>query len=492
MTVVSHGDARAETPARPPHGPARPSELWRSHDRFRLSLRIALAVSLIVCCTMAALGFSLSRHVRDAEIDNAADQSAFYMNVLFAPALRGVATGGPIPEEVMAHLDGTLGDLQERPVLTAIIWWRDGTVAYSTDKAMIGRRFNAAQLESVFAGEVRAHVSDALTDHGARRQQAIGVPLLEIYAPLHDTETGAIFAVGEFYQDASHLLADIRRVSAAIWTTVALATMLMLAMLALVARHARAAVEAHRAELDRRLIEANQLAADNADLLKTAERARVDAFQINEDLLHKIGADIHDGPLQLLGLIMLRLEGIGGQSSSLFQDPVQRTKTVELVARTVRELRDMSSGLTLPEIGALDLEQTIRLAVARHESNTETSVLLQLGELPDVTSMPLRTCVYRLVQEGLSNAFWHAGGVGQEVRATLAGGQVEVTISDTGQVPPGGAGRHKGSGLGLHGLARRVAAFGGSVEAVTLPGGGTRVRGRFPLTYAEPVADGDP
>lgn len=490
--TITRDDGPSEAPKRGRRKAVRTSQLWRARDRFHFSLRIALTVSLIVCCTMTALGLWLSRHVHDAEIDNAADQSAFYMNVLFSPALRGLPTDRPIPSEVMDHLDSTLGYLKGRPVLTVVIWWRDGTVAYSTDKAMIGRQFNAAQLESVFAGTIRAHISDALTDHGARRQEAVGLPLLEIYAPLRDSETDIVFAAGEFYQDASHLLADIRRLNTAIWSTVALATALMLAMLALVAGHARAVVEAHRTELSRRLIEASQLASDNADLLKAAEKARIDAFQINEDLLHKLGADIHDGPLQLLGLIMLRLEGFGEQSRSLLEDPVQRAKTIDFVARTVKELRDMSGGLTLPEIGALDLEQTIRLAVARHESNTETSVLLQFDELPRDTSMPLRICVYRVVQEALNNAFWHADGAGQVVRASLADGGVVVAISDAGQVRPDRPSkRGKESSLGLQGLARRVAAFGGSVEVSAPPGGGTTVTARFPVTRDEQRMDDD-
>ena len=460
----------------------RTSQLWRARDRLHFSLRIVLAISLIVCCTMAALGLWLSRHVHDAEIDNAADQSAFYMNVLFSPALRELAAGAPIPPEAVERLDSTLGYLKGRPVLTVVIWWRDGTVAYSTDRAMIGRRFNAAPLEPVFAGDIKAHISDALTSHGARRQEAVGLPLLEIYAPLRDNETGVVFAAGEFYQDASHLLADIRRLNTAIWSTVALATALMLAMLALVARRAHAAVEAHRAELSRRLIEANRLAADNAELLKAAEKARIDAFQINEDLLHKLGADIHDGPLQLLGLIMLRLEGIGEQSRSLLEDPAQRARTIDFVARTVKELREMSGGLTLPEIGDIDLELTIRLAAARHESNTETTVLLYLGKLPQETSMPLRICVYRVVQEALNNAFWHAGGAGQTVRASLVDGAIVVAISDAGPAQPDTPPKRcKDSSLGLQGLARRVAAFGGSVEVSAPPGGGTTVTARFPF-----------
>lgn len=463
--------------------PAWSAALWRSHYRFASSLQLALAVALIVCGTMAGLGLWLTSQIRQSEIVNAADRSAFAMNVLFAPALHGLSHDQPVPQDVLTRLDDTLAALQDRPIVTAMIWWRDGTVAYSTDRAMIGRNFGTENLQSVFDGNLKAHL-ETLTDHGTERQDAMERPLLEVYAPLHDIETNEVFAVGEFYEDATHLLNDVRRLSMTIWATVIVATGLMLAMLALVASRARSTVETHRAELQRKLVEANELAHENAALLKVAEKARIDAFQINEALLHKIGADIHDGPLQLLGLIMLRLEGPGPQPQGSTQNDTQRMKSMELLARTLQELRDLSSGLTLPEIRELDLAQTIRLAAQRHENITETSVAIELGEMPDTPSMPLKTCVYRIVQEALSNAFWHAEGAGQTVEAALIDNEkVQVRVMDSGPGFSGSPEGHNGTGLGLPGLVRRVEAFGGTIEVDTRQNGGTVVTAEIPLAY---------
>ena len=34
------------------------------------------------------------------------------------------------------------------------------------------------------------------------------LPYFEVYAPIHDPETGALIAVGEIYQDATEILRD--------------------------------------------------------------------------------------------------------------------------------------------------------------------------------------------------------------------------------------------------------------------------------------------
>jgi len=468
-----------------------PSAIRRSYDRFALSLQVAVAIAIIICGTMGALGFWLTTYATEAEIDNTADQSAFYMNMLLVPALRGVERDGPVPADVEQRLDETVNILPSRPIPTAVVWWPDTTVAYSTDKSIMGQKIHSDHLEAAFAGGVIAHLEGGLTDHGVERQEAMGRPLLEVYAPLRDTDTGAIFAVGEFYQDASRLVADIRRLNLTIWLTVAVATALMLSLLGVVATRARTTVELHRSELSHRLDEAQRLAVENARLLDAAEKGKVDAFQINEDMLNKIGADIHDGPLQLLGLIMLRLEGINARSKTLLDAPAERAKTIELASRTVQELRDLTAGLTLPELRGLDMEETVRLAAARHESNTGTTVELQIGELPDTAPTPVKTCVYRVVQEALNNAFWHADGAGQRVSAALSEGQIEITVRDAGRGILAALPKPGGRGLGLSGLGRRVEAFGGTIAISAEPEGGTRVTARIPLGADDSGIDTD-
>ncbi|MFI7490142.1 sensor histidine kinase [Micromonospora echinaurantiaca] len=93
----------------------------------------------------------------------------------------------------------------------------------------------------------------------------------------------------------------------------------------------------------------------------------------------------------------------------------------------------------------------------------------------------LELTVYRVVQEGLTNALKHAG-VGAAVEVTLAheAGAVLVAVVDDGRgrtvVGPAPSGGH-----GLVGMRERVAVYDGSLTAGPRLAGGWQVRARLPL-----------
>jgi signal transduction histidine kinase len=97
----------------------------------------------------------------------------------------------------------------------------------------------------------------------------------------------------------------------------------------------------------------------------------------------------------------------------------------------------------------------------------------------------LELSAHRIVQESLTNVLRHAGHVPATVTVTRAADALEVEVTDpgAGARPPGGTGgpAGPGSGLGLAGMAERVALYGGTLDAGPRPGGGWRVHARLPL-----------
>jgi signal transduction histidine kinase len=88
--------------------------------------------------------------------------------------------------------------------------------------------------------------------------------------------------------------------------------------------------------------------------------------------------------------------------------------------------------------------------------------------------------VYRIAQEALTNVVKHAGDAQASVRVRLGPDGVLVTVSDNGRgtamTGASGASRH-----GIVGMRERAAAFGGTLEAGPVPGGGFRVRAFLPV-----------
>jgi signal transduction histidine kinase len=100
----------------------------------------------------------------------------------------------------------------------------------------------------------------------------------------------------------------------------------------------------------------------------------------------------------------------------------------------------------------------------------------------------LDLAAYRVVQEALTNVIKHTGVARTFVLISWFP-DLEITVSDdggsTGYAGAGGSYPSRSyTGRGLIGLRERVAIYGGSLDAGPRPGGGWRVRARFPLEQA--------
>jgi signal transduction histidine kinase len=91
----------------------------------------------------------------------------------------------------------------------------------------------------------------------------------------------------------------------------------------------------------------------------------------------------------------------------------------------------------------------------------------------------LEAGAHRIVQEALTNALKHAPGAAIDVQVDLGDDALTIVVANAlpGRVGPLAA---SGSGLGLAGMAERVAALGGDLEAGPAGDGGFVLRARLP------------
>lgn len=95
---------------------------------------------------------------------------------------------------------------------------------------------------------------------------------------------------------------------------------------------------------------------------------------------------------------------------------------------------------------------------------------LELGEQPLADAVA--QTVLRIVQEGLTNIVRHAGASRVELRLFRLAGQVHLVLSDNGRGRSALPSAQAGCGLGLAGMAERLAERAGSLEFITPAGGG--------------------
>ena len=448
-----------------------------------LSSQFLAAAAVVLCLSMAVLGTWINRQITRSVLAVSGSAGAAFLDAFVEPLIQDIGPDGRLPAESQKALDALLFDGQpiRRSIITVKIWRLDGTVIYVNEpKDLIGQKFASTDVASAAAGEVIAEFDDMTSRESAHEQQ-LGLSTIEVYAPLHRNTTGEVIAVGEIYENAEILDAQLELGVMRTWIIVCFTTLVMLTVLYLIVRRGSRLISRQRAELQARFRDSQQLAATNEDLRLKAERARLDANAANEELIGRIGLDLHDGPIQILSLLMLRLGRLrnGGPSG----ENAANTAAIEgLTASVIHELRVLSAGLVLPEIGDLEVGETIRLAAERHENLTGTKVDVEFGDLPQHVTGALKICIYRIVQESLNNSFKHAGGVGQRVRAELRGTHIVLRISDRG----GPSSQRKslagdGSKLGMRGIHSRVETFGGTI-AVRSQAGGTIVDVELPIS----------
>ncbi|KZD21170.1 ATPase [Tardiphaga robiniae] len=449
---------------------------------FGLAHQFVLAAAITIAVSMGLLALAISQRIETSMMQTAAEEGALFMEVFLGPAAQELATSRTLSPESVKKLDELLeGRLGERMRLIKI-WLPDATLAYSTNKETIGAKFPSLPIAAAFEGKVSGEF-DYLDEVDNATERHLHVPLIEIHAPLFRAGTKEIIAVGEVYNDGRRLAADLHSIRLFSVGIVGAVTAPMMLILFLIVRRATNMVRDYQTSLMQNVAEAKSLASQNDKLRRIADDARLEAANSNENLLARIGRDLHDGPIQLVSLLILKLTDptTKRRAEAGHRDPPDPAIET-LTTRILSELRSISTGLVLPELEGLTPNEILTLAVRNHEEATGTSVSSQIGALPADLALPLTTCLYRIVQEGLNNAFHHGKGKGQRVEVWADKRSIVIAVSDSGPgVVADLAGRRSRAGLGIAGLRNRVEALKGTFEFISQPEIGTQIRAKLPV-----------
>ncbi len=460
---------------------------------WSLARQFATSASIVLLPAMAMIGLWVSSRIEEAVTQNAAISAALYMESFIEPMTQDLANG-ELSSAATTKLGNILKDtaLGQR-VATFKVWRQGGIIAASSRPELIGRQFTpSAGLQRAWTGQVSADF-DHLPHDEHKAERDLGVPLLEVYVPLRARGTADIIAVGEFYERATVLKSQLAAARMMSWMIVAAVTLSMLTALFGIVRRGSATIETQRRSLERQIAELTTLLNENQRLRTRVQDASARASETTESYLRRLGADLHDGPAQLISLALLRLDEPSTRSASEVTPPLPTDGSIDqgkpVTTRTVltdalREIRLLAEGLAVPEIETQSLRDALRSVILRHEQLTGTTVQFECPEPLDGISSSLRLSAYRFVQEGLSNAFRHAKGMGQSVKVARDGNFLLLIVSDSG---PGFAVTAKAtsSGIGLKGLFNRIESLGGVLQVASEPDRGTKLTARLPLAVGE-------
>jgi signal transduction histidine kinase len=445
------------------------------------STQFVIAAAVILGLTMFFVGKLVSARIESASVKSAAEAGAQYMDTFLEPYVQELSREDNLSAASIKSLDHlTESRSLKHHIVSIKIWRADGTVLYSTNKAITNRKFPMDEITEALKGKVVTDLEGLYEDEN-EFERKLNLPLYEIYAPLRDSNTRKVIAVGEFYEKADSLKREINRVRQQVWVVVGAATLAMLTLLFFIVRRGDKIIQRQQVALRLRLQEQTRLHISNAELQHKMATATQEFSRVNELTLRRIGADLHDGPAQLLTLILIRLDDLAENCSAVDQESLETIRGAATDA--LREVRDLSRGLALPEINEMSLVEELQLVAQRHEQRTGTKVTLTLGLLPKAAPLPLKLCLYRFVQEALNNTYRHANGEGQVIQAQYIDEVLNISVRDSGPGIAADAMLQETSGrtrLGLAGLRYRVESLGG-LFSIDSGASGTSVNAQFKL-----------
>ncbi len=448
-----------------------PGQDWIA--RQTLTVRFLLASGLLILLTATIAGHLIAGIlVRNATNARAAS-TALLVQRMIQPIAQELEVSAQLSDAAVAELDRLFAGPEVRQRFPYLeVWLPDGTVVYSLSKELVGKRFNPPDgLTRALAGEVAAQHADLQA--GEHTERNFTTSYLEIYSPIHDKDTGAVFAVAEIHEDAAVVGDQLLQLQLQSWAIVAATSALVMAGLFGIVHRASMTIEQQRTLLKRRAEEAERTRDEVQELRKRDREASVRLASMNENFARGIGADLHDGPGQLLSYALLQLEPVRVARNRTARDSALHTVSSTL-AEALAEIRIIARSLLLPDIERLDLDQIIARVIRNHEARTGSKVSFEASRAKPELPVAIKTCIFRFVQEGLNNAHRHAGANGQRVECKIVAGTLMLAVLDDGLKADQKPGGHD-TGMGLHGIRQRVESLGGTLTFASREPTGTRL-----------------
>jgi len=225
-------------------------------------------------------------------------------------------------------------------------------------------------------------------------------------------------------------------------------------------------------------------AALGAQETLAGEAAPLVAAAIHQAVLEerqRIARDLHDSVIQSLYSVTLHAEAatrllaagdLATVAAYLHQLQGTAQEALDEMRLLVFELRP----LALEQEGLVAALQA-RLNAVEGRANLETHLTAEeIGRLPNFVEQAF----YRIAQEALNNGLKHARARHIRVYLRQRQGSVILEIHDDGVGFDLATSRETG-GLGLRGIAERVAQLGGTLSLQSAPGAGTQLRVEIPI-----------
>ncbi|NJD19523.1 MAG: PAS domain S-box protein [Gemmatimonadetes bacterium] len=208
------------------------------------------------------------------------------------------------------------------------------------------------------------------------------------------------------------------------------------------------------------------------------------ALRSVEEERQRIARELHDDTAQRLATLMVKVRLLSKET-----DEARRAHGLgELRAQileTAEGVKRIARGLRPPELEEVGLRSALQAYARGLWEAAGFEVDVDMEPVEHLLDAESKLCLYRIVQESLSNALRHSGTDRARVAVWVEDERIAALVEDTGRGFRAAQVSADGGGLGLLGMQERAVMLGGRVLVDSTPGEGTRVRIELPTSPVE-------
>ncbi|MBZ5568475.1 MAG: hypothetical protein LAN64_11560 [Acidobacteriia bacterium] len=232
--------------------------------------------------------------------------------------------------------------------------------------------------------------------------------------------------------------------------------------------------------LERRHDEQTRRIEEAETNLRRLSRRLVQAQEVERKSLSR---ELHDEVGQMLtalGIELANLNSVRGSDKDAFHARIDDAKRLNTDA--MRAIRDLAMGLRPSMLDDLGLAPALEWQGREFSRHTGVPAVVTVDGTVDDLPETHRTCIYRVVQEALTNCAKHAKAKNVLVSVHGRDKSVEALIQDDGV---GFNAASRVGGLGLLGIEERVQELEGTLGIISQLGKGTTLRVQIPVKRGE-------
>ncbi|MCX6277769.1 MAG: sensor histidine kinase [Bacteroidetes bacterium] len=196
----------------------------------------------------------------------------------------------------------------------------------------------------------------------------------------------------------------------------------------------------------------------------------------------RLSRELHDGIGQLLIAIKLRMESLLYQDGKEIKNSIQELK--KYFDQIIDEVRRISNNLMPSVLEAFGPAIAFRNLFADTEELSGLKIHFEAKGDFDNLDKKIKTYIYRLTQEALSNIVKHSQAREVWVNLKLKNDLLTLVIRDDGKgFNPETAGKEGGNGI--HNMRERASLLKGQITILSAPGKGATITVNVPIIFTD-------